>query len=172
MKIWDSVYICLIKVNSNTIELTMHTSCCCVLDLLCVTSFNIVIFGSKKKPKRTYFSTKLSLFSPIPLAHALQWFKTNFHGISNFKIFLFLIFYSLLCLHANSLEWVDGGCNFNLILSFVLLNLPPPSLPIFSFLEWAKQSHNTGLAHTTHPFFVVIFMFSYIQFFVSNCFTS
>ena len=26
-----------IKVNSNTIELTVHTSCYCVLDLLCVT---------------------------------------------------------------------------------------------------------------------------------------
>ena len=27
---------CPIKVNSNTIELTVHTSCYCVLDLLCV----------------------------------------------------------------------------------------------------------------------------------------
>ena len=27
---------CSIKVNSNTIGLTMHTSCYCVLDLLCV----------------------------------------------------------------------------------------------------------------------------------------
>ena len=28
--------LCTIKVNSNTIELTVHTSCYCVLDLLCV----------------------------------------------------------------------------------------------------------------------------------------
>ena len=28
---------CPIKVNSNTIELTVHTSCYCVSDLLCVT---------------------------------------------------------------------------------------------------------------------------------------
>ena len=28
--------LCPIKVNSNTIELTVHTSCDCVLDLLCV----------------------------------------------------------------------------------------------------------------------------------------
>ena len=28
--------LCPIKVNSNTIELTLHTSCYCVLDLLCV----------------------------------------------------------------------------------------------------------------------------------------
>ena len=28
--------LCPIKVNSNTIELTMHTSCYCVLELLCV----------------------------------------------------------------------------------------------------------------------------------------
>ena len=27
---------CPIKVNSNTIELTVHTSCYCFLDLLCV----------------------------------------------------------------------------------------------------------------------------------------
>ena len=27
---------CPIKVNGNTIELTVHTSCYCVLDLLCV----------------------------------------------------------------------------------------------------------------------------------------
>ena len=29
---------CLIKVNSNTIELTVHTSCYCISDLLCVTA--------------------------------------------------------------------------------------------------------------------------------------
>ena len=27
---------CPIKVNSNTLELSVHTSCYCVLDLLCV----------------------------------------------------------------------------------------------------------------------------------------
>ena len=31
---------CPIKVNSNTIELTVHTSCYCVLDLLCVRHLN------------------------------------------------------------------------------------------------------------------------------------
>ena len=30
---------CPIKVNSNTIELTVHTSCYCVLDLLCVKTY-------------------------------------------------------------------------------------------------------------------------------------
>ena len=29
--------LCSIKVNSNTIELTVHTSCYCILDLLSVT---------------------------------------------------------------------------------------------------------------------------------------
>ena len=29
--------VCPIKVSSNTIKLTVHTSCHCVLDLLCVT---------------------------------------------------------------------------------------------------------------------------------------
>ena len=28
--------LCIIKVNSNTIELIMHLSCYCILDLLCV----------------------------------------------------------------------------------------------------------------------------------------
>ena len=32
---------CSIKVNSNTIELTVHTSCYCALDLLCVTRFKL-----------------------------------------------------------------------------------------------------------------------------------
>ena len=31
--------LCPIKVNSNTIEVTMHTSCYCVSDLLYVTSY-------------------------------------------------------------------------------------------------------------------------------------
>ena len=31
--------LCPIKANSKTIELTVHNSCCCVLDLLCVTWF-------------------------------------------------------------------------------------------------------------------------------------
>ena len=31
---------CYIKVNSNTIELTVHTFCYCILDLLCVNSLN------------------------------------------------------------------------------------------------------------------------------------
>ena len=30
------IVLCLIKVKSNTIELTVHTSCYCILDLLCV----------------------------------------------------------------------------------------------------------------------------------------
>ena len=34
---------CRIKVNSNTIELTVHTCCYCVLDLLCV---NLIIVRS------------------------------------------------------------------------------------------------------------------------------
>ena len=37
--------LCPIKVNRNTIELTVHTSCYCVLDLLCV---------SLQRPGRSY----------------------------------------------------------------------------------------------------------------------
>ena len=47
----DDIYTmwCPIKVNSNTIELTVHTSCFCVLDLLCV-SFYL-------KNKRSFLGT-------------------------------------------------------------------------------------------------------------------
>ena len=38
---------CPIKVNNNTIELTEHTSCYCVLDLLCVTGFKPCSPGTK-----------------------------------------------------------------------------------------------------------------------------
>ena len=39
---------CLIKVNSNTIELTVHISCYCVLDLLC---FNFLEIERKNSIK-------------------------------------------------------------------------------------------------------------------------
>ena len=34
--------LCPVKVNSNTIELTLHTSCYCVLDLVCVINTNLL----------------------------------------------------------------------------------------------------------------------------------
>ena len=40
---------CLIKVNSNTIELTVDTSCFCFLDLFCV-----------KTPEKKYFNLNLN----------------------------------------------------------------------------------------------------------------
>ena len=54
---------CPIKVNRNTIELTVHPSCYCVLDLLCVTYLNSlgnprlfcrfkVVASSRNGPKR------------------------------------------------------------------------------------------------------------------------
>ena len=36
--------LCPIKVNSNTIELRVHTSCYCVLDLLC----DVFVTGQKR----------------------------------------------------------------------------------------------------------------------------
>ena len=36
--------LCPMKVNSNTIELTVHTSCYCILDLHCVTGINGLLF--------------------------------------------------------------------------------------------------------------------------------
>ena len=46
-KSWDysiNTMSCPIKVNINTIELTVHTSCNCVLDLLCVNCIESVYF--------------------------------------------------------------------------------------------------------------------------------
>ena len=47
--------LCPIKVNSNTIKPTVHTSCYCVLDLLCVT-----IAGHKINPKTIKLNLKKS----------------------------------------------------------------------------------------------------------------
>ena len=44
--------LCPVKVNSNTFEPTVHTSCYCVLDLLCVT-----ITSVKTVPKWPIIST-------------------------------------------------------------------------------------------------------------------
>ena len=37
-----NIMLCPIKVNSNTIELIVHASSYCVLDLLCVTSIKVI----------------------------------------------------------------------------------------------------------------------------------
>ena len=58
---------CPIKVNSYTIELTVHTSCYCVLDLLCINHLNIGLFlpllylESGHFSKKGYFYFELSV---------------------------------------------------------------------------------------------------------------
>ena len=42
--------LCPIKVNSNTIELTVCTTCNCVLDLLCVNQAKSIVFSFGVKP--------------------------------------------------------------------------------------------------------------------------
>ena len=64
--------LCPIKVNSNTIELTVHTSCYCVLDLLCVKSMCCVFRPAnaclrmrshgRKQSKTNYFLMFLIVF--------------------------------------------------------------------------------------------------------------
>ena len=62
--------LCPIKVNSNTIEVTMHTSCYCVLDLLCVKmppckGANIQKQKQRRKQKnkqKNYVKTELGIF--------------------------------------------------------------------------------------------------------------
>ena len=44
IKIDINVILCPFKVNSITIELTVHTSCYCILDLLCVNSKHVETF--------------------------------------------------------------------------------------------------------------------------------
>ena len=63
--------LCTIKVNSNTIELTVHTSCYCVLDLLCV----------KKLIHRIFLI--LSVFSDLYLAQEVY----NTYNITLFPIY-------------------------------------------------------------------------------------
>ena len=46
---------CPIKSNSDTIELTMHTTCYCVLDLLCV-SFNVCEYPHRLKSPNLSFN--------------------------------------------------------------------------------------------------------------------
>ena len=56
---------CPIKVYSNTIELTFHTSCYCVLDLLCVTNYYYYNLKSYIKIQRgNKKQTRMPLSSP------------------------------------------------------------------------------------------------------------
>ena len=52
---------CPIKVHSNTIELTVHSSCYCVLDLLCVkvNNLNTKLIMFINPPPKKYFTTKV-----------------------------------------------------------------------------------------------------------------
>ena len=49
---------CPIKVNSNTIKLTAHTSCYCVLDLLCAIWYLVKFFNISKKSD--FFTNRIS----------------------------------------------------------------------------------------------------------------
>ena len=46
--------LCPIKGNSNTIELTVHTSCYCILDLLCVSNLILIPPRYSKDSKKMY----------------------------------------------------------------------------------------------------------------------
>ena len=61
---------CSMEVNSNTIELTVHTSCYWVLDLLCVIFKNIDSFAGthKEDDEKVYHA----YYQWVPLVLALQ----------------------------------------------------------------------------------------------------
>ena len=54
--------LCPIKVNSNTIDLIMHTSCYCVLDLLCVKKQKLETNG---RVSQTWFKGPLKIEEKI-----------------------------------------------------------------------------------------------------------
>ena len=56
--------LCPIKVNSNTIEITVHPSCYCILDLLCVKMLKINLSRSKYTT-HVYFKLHYLLVQPI-----------------------------------------------------------------------------------------------------------
>ena len=47
--------LCPIEVNSNTIELTVHTSCYCILDLLCVYGMEFCFLNSVFVPELKWY---------------------------------------------------------------------------------------------------------------------
>ena len=80
---------CSIKVNSNTIELTMHTSCYCILDLLCVNCSLMKLYMTSCKS-----SCEISL-SDIFFVFMAKWlcwlcFSNIFWGTSMLLVLFFL----------------------------------------------------------------------------------
>ena len=69
--------LCPIKVNSNTIELTVHTSSYCILDLLCI---NIITAGSE------YLYDIFFEHSTGHVEKALTWWHSSYY----FSLFRFL----------------------------------------------------------------------------------
>ena len=65
--------LCPIKVNSNTIELTIHTSCYCILDLLCGITFSLkisafssgVCISGSRAPSAAHWSTDSCHVKPL-----------------------------------------------------------------------------------------------------------
>ena len=84
--------LCPIVINSNTIELTVHTTCYCVLDLLCVSckTFYFFYFFLNVGPHKedifltTFYGLYLGLFL-LGIEHLCQPF---FSGINNCRPFI------------------------------------------------------------------------------------
>ena len=67
--------LCPIKVNSNTIDLIMHTSCYCVLDLLCVKKQKLETNG---RVSQTWFKGPLKIEEKIKCWKRHTWKKEEF----------------------------------------------------------------------------------------------
>ena len=71
------VVLCPIKVNSNTIELGLHTSCYCVLDLFCVVKRCLLTRGDHIKNSAILFF--YLLHSYVNMMRELGEYHPSFH---------------------------------------------------------------------------------------------
>ena len=62
-----NIILCPIKVNTSTIELTVHTSCYCILDLLCVSIISLYFFTSFQQSLISSIFTFVNLLRVIKL---------------------------------------------------------------------------------------------------------
>ena len=74
--------LCPIKVNSNTIELTVHSSCYCVFHLLCVSSAVLNAASTLRLPSYILWRIEPWLIFTIPIDQ-----KDALNLITSFKIY-------------------------------------------------------------------------------------
>ena len=97
--------LCLIKINSNTIELTLHTSCYCVSDLLCVKAMDQRLWNP---PTRSVLP---GLNHCFPLS--LVWICMKEHFL-RFSFWLFFRLFHLLFISNLFVSWPNSILRVNM----------------------------------------------------------